>query len=950
MDNISVILLANNNTKNINLALNSICEQNVENIELICIGNSFNLSDLECIKAYQQTYKFVKLIILDTGKNIIDHLIDILSDLQSNYVLIFNPNYYFETKAFFEFANILKDNAVDVLQFKTSIIRENNVTNFQKNFAEQSLKLFSGVINENIIYECFVNKKFSLNIFDKFIKKDILLKALQNASVHGVINLESVILLVYILEKSSIYYGYTTKISAHWNLRAWKYVLERDDIDTIINCYSNELNYLFSFFRSNDSTLSIKEKNGLIQLLGDNLFKTFKSLRIKEEDRSYFLLKLIKGIGVYVTIALMQKYLSYDLKQSTKYFYLLSVLSEITYIPCNRNMLVVGAESDQDIKILNKERVFFVGYNNALEGNDGYYFLSKLNDDDVINNTYKYLDLVNFVHKNKINILYVKHIDASNIYIILLLKLCGCRVITYLGNYITNNRFNIEKSLDEYFSFLYQLIITNLVLVPKYFNVCFLDTMGIQYRLIIDDFYDLKEFYLHYNDKANVNIQFYNSLLMDQYKRGYYRFNVIGGPFLTVLYRNININNIRNGIKLALLKEKIQESNLYDKTIIVIKTFLRILGFKYTLGLHYFSPSNPKPLHIELKKSIKLLLSPRLLLNKIKNKKLSKLYSEKKFSYGEENPEKVFYSIRMNPDGNEGILLVFLRFLRELKRLENTGLIPIIDMKWTYYQITNNNKKDKRNGWEIYFKSVAGFSLDDVQKSKNFIRGQICYREEIDNFIRSNIMKFNTDDAKKEFNEWSRLTNKYMHLNDELKKVYDEEFKSLLSGKRVIGVMVREGYESLNKLNYALISNHAKQPTIQQVINDLQTKMIEWKCDYIYVSAEYQETIDLMKKAFGNKVLYTERFRKNIQAQNAEEYRKKRDQYYSQITREQINKDYLKEVYFLSKCTSLLCGRASATIVAALWNGGAYENRYIYELGKYNIDNSKKVVTLEEKQ
>jgi len=61
----------------------------------------------------------------------------------------------------------------------------------------------------------------------------------------------------------------------------------------------------------------------------------------------------------------------------------------------------------------------------------------------------------------------------------------------------------------------------------------------------------------------------------------------------------------------------------------------------------------------------------------------------------------------------------------------------------------------------------------------------------------------------------------------------------------------------------------------------------------------------------------------------------KSTEYVSSMTVQQRNIDYLKEVYLLSKCTCLVCGKASATVVASIWNGNRYEHRHFYDLGLY---------------
>lgn len=444
-------------------------------------------------------------------------------------------------------------------------------------------------------------------------------------------------------------------------------------------------------------------------------------------------------------------------------------------------------------------------------------------------------------------------------------------------------------------------------------------------------------------------------LLTEKYKREAMRFQQVAGPFYPVLLKPVNIALMQRGIKLAALMEMWREASLLGKTKVLCKLALKAVGVQTQLGLYTYTPRYRPPLCAKIKKKLGfvkcMFVSPSQAVSRVKSHYRWKAQCEKRLRCGQENPDKIFYTIRLLP-GNEGLLLSYLRILRELHHLEGKDYIPVIDMQWAFYLMAHNDPADKGkvNGWETYFQPVGGYSLAEAFQSKNVIRGQICYREMEDNYLRMTLMREDLPGTEDVFAQWCRLDRKYMRLQPRLEARFEEEFQAAIGDRRAIGVMVREGYSHLNKLNYALIAGHAVQPELEQVIEDIHKWLKLWNCDRVFISAEYQQTIDVMQAAFGEKLLYTRRERKNFSADSPDEYKNRRRKYYQKVSREQINIDYLKEVYFLSRCTSLVAGRASASIVAALWNGGKYEHRHIYELGSYTTDTSKPIHTLDKQQ
>ncbi len=315
-------------------------------------------------------------------------------------------------------------------------------------------------------------------------------------------------------------------------------------------------------------------------------------------------------------------------------------------------------------------------------------------------------------------------------------------------------------------------------------------------------------------------------------------------------------------------------------------------------------------------------------------------WSMQKKEYGELNSDKEFYVLRKFPK-DMGLLSCYLTYLGQLQLIVDKDYIPVVDMKTNYYAGAHNSPDDveKVNAWELYFEPVSEYDIDDVYKSKNVTLGY--------GFTTKNAMLFFDEHniSREDISEWSRINKKYMRLITPLQKRYKNTYKNILEGKRVLGVMVREGYmvlaqatdsnDSMDLAARVKIQGHPVQPTIEKVLSDIGSRMKEWNCDFIFVSAETNYILNVVKDKFGSKVLYTNRERREIKSLNLDDFRNVGLELLKDKTRVQITHDYLEEVYLLSRCTCLLAGKCGGSVVASLWNANEYEEIEFYNMGLY---------------
>ena len=960
---VSAIILTSAYTPRIHRLLSSLNEQTLEKMEIVVISSveSAHLEhDIQCFTKKRCSLKYVP-----PETPYISMALKGVGETTGEYVVFCGENFIFESGTLEELYHQAQEQKAQIVQYQVRVISGDNVTDFQANAYKKHYTLCSGLLTqEMLIQKSCVQRSISVGIEGKLFNRSVLEKAAEEIARFGCSYEE--VLWIYAVNHCDTYLGLAARQYASRELQEEDVLaIDAATLDTVIE-KKKIVNEVEAFLYAADSAGAMYEEREqiLTSIWTDtlrNVIALWASNRCPEELMAYGIGRIRKIWGARDMICglaswakdgreIYSRYLADLFESSEKEDYRCVAVFDNEWVPFPESMedriliRFTSAEADGNLEEDNdivplpqpKGALWYQGRYDAIEA---------------------------AIKEKQIDMVCFENCAMDSLWDILTVKACGAHVIIDDRKTMGLLRLCRQNDANSYLKYLLPMRHAEAVVVSKWADVTNFHEMGINYTyeetidgvLVAarDKIVGTRSEKISLYEETLLRKKYYQALNSAYYKLNQLRRVV--GPYENALSQDISAARVRKAIRNALWREKFSGETLIGKGKLLLKTSLKILGVpNITLGLQSYRPPKRIPLKARLKKVVShmgLLLHPKLLLEKLRLRKQRSLACEKRLSLGPANPRKTFYLIRLSP-GNEGLLLSYLHLLRELDRFDKTNLIPVVDMQWAYYVMAHNSEKDqgKVNGWEMYFRPVAGYSLEEACRSKNVIRGQISYRDQIDNYFRTNILRSDVPEAEEKFKKWCRLDKKYMGLKQELLDAFEEEYERVIGGKRTIGVMVREGYSILNKLNYALISNHAVQPELDAVVQDLRVLLRDWGCEQVFVSAEYGETIRVFQEAFGEKVVFTQRKRKEFTATEAEEYRTKREEYYATISREEINRDYLKEVYLLSRCTCLLAGRASASIVAALWNNGAYEHRQIYDLGTYSVDTTKQAVTLRDQQ
>lgn len=299
-----------------------------------------------------------------------------------------------------------------------------------------------------------------------------------------------------------------------------------------------------------------------------------------------------------------------------------------------------------------------------------------------------------------------------------------------------------------------------------------------------------------------------------------------------------------------------------------------------------------------------------------------KLYKwkEKETSYGDEYPDETFFVLRRytNYNGIASHIIVFLGMLRYMEE-KYPESIPIIDFQH-YENAVSETASGTKNAWEDFFEqpNEHNIVIDDILKAKNVILANGY----IDNKVY--ILPQDCDWQKLNNDGWVRIFKKYIKLN----RKFEEEMNILWTEivkdhNKILGVKARgTDYNQLKP------SGHNIQPSIDEIFNVIDTYMQEIMYDGIYLATEDRVIFEAFHNRYGSLIVNSEIPIINYQGGIVTDARRK-------VSKHDVTKQYLNELYSLSKCESLISGINSGVIPVLLWNGGAFKRICLFDKGKY---------------
>ncbi|MDR0579159.1 MAG: hypothetical protein LBG21_00950 [Campylobacteraceae bacterium] len=292
-----------------------------------------------------------------------------------------------------------------------------------------------------------------------------------------------------------------------------------------------------------------------------------------------------------------------------------------------------------------------------------------------------------------------------------------------------------------------------------------------------------------------------------------------------------------------------------------------------------------------------------------------------KTTYGEDNPDKTFYIIRI-PQDTVGLFSIILTNLTHITYAVKNGYIPVVDLK----NIKNLYSDGKSNAWELFFEQPMGYDLDDIAASKNIILSSL---ERIHETYSMNVNEIYYNQYKDKFLVFKDIYKKYIKANQSSLEYIQTDFNAVFQhGRRVLGVLCRGTDYTLKKPK-----GHPIQPETIDIIKKAKEIIKKYNCSHIYLATEDESVYELFKSYFRD-ILLTNR-QKRFTNEELKDVR-----YLAQINRDREDDkyltalEYLSSINILSKCNCFMGGRTSGTAGVYFMSDG-FEYDYTWDIGVY---------------
>ena len=293
-------------------------------------------------------------------------------------------------------------------------------------------------------------------------------------------------------------------------------------------------------------------------------------------------------------------------------------------------------------------------------------------------------------------------------------------------------------------------------------------------------------------------------------------------------------------------------------------------------------------------------------------------WRKKRICNGSENPDKTFYVIRYRFVG--GIFGLMGYYIPQIQYALSKGFIPIIDLQNMPNMYLEDDKFGKENAWEYFFEQPCGYTLKDIEHSKNVIlgnAGRISTKKQ--NLSR---IIFDTEEMKR----WHNIFSKNIRTNDIVKKYCDEQYSKLISDNDVVLGVLSRGTDYINNKPH----NHPVQPLPEQIIQKSSEFMQKYGCNKVFLATEDKRIWDAFHTEFGDKLITNDH----------KLFEDTGKTYLPDVKLERENGkylaglEYLATINILSRCPYLVAGNCGGS-QAAMYITEGYKDCYIFDLGLY---------------
>lgn len=171
---ISLLIPVYNTEKYLKRCLDSVLNQTLKDIEIICVNDGSNDHSLEILKEYQSKYG-IKVINSLKNEGLARARYHGIVNATGEYIMFLDSDDYLQTNACEIAYKRITHYKVDILQFGTNVLSENHIETVQYKEAKNYFKVKPlSLFNIEILNRCYFYKEYSWNLWNKIYRASLV--------------------------------------------------------------------------------------------------------------------------------------------------------------------------------------------------------------------------------------------------------------------------------------------------------------------------------------------------------------------------------------------------------------------------------------------------------------------------------------------------------------------------------------------------------------------------------------------------------------------------------------------------------------------------------------------------------------------------------------------------------------------------------------------------------
>ena len=178
MSKISIIIPVYNVQEYLGQCLESVLNQSLKDIEIICVDDCSKDSSLEILNRYAENDQRLKVYHFDKSKSALQARKLGVLESNSEYIMFLDADDYLELNACEVLYSKIKNEKVDILHFSSQVV---NCANLSEKRIEYNQRLIAPyekkLLGSKVFESCFIEKKFTITLWNKIFDANLCKKA-----------------------------------------------------------------------------------------------------------------------------------------------------------------------------------------------------------------------------------------------------------------------------------------------------------------------------------------------------------------------------------------------------------------------------------------------------------------------------------------------------------------------------------------------------------------------------------------------------------------------------------------------------------------------------------------------------------------------------------------------------------------------------------------------------